>query len=72
MNSASLSSSQRLQRVADVLKDGSELSTRQIIQRAKVCAVNSIVAELRDNGMDIACTRRRVRGEWRWFYRKAA
>lgn len=57
MNSASIDRSKRLQRVRDLLKTGKEYSTMQIVQKAKVCAVNSIVAELRDNGMDIECRR---------------
>jgi hypothetical protein len=49
-----------------VLSDGREHSTLEIIQSAQVCAVNSIVAELRANGCDIRCQRR---GDT-WFYRR--
>jgi hypothetical protein len=65
MNAAKLSKSVRLQRVHDVLKDRREHSTMEIIQVANVCAVNSIIAELRANGKNITCQRR---GDV-WFYR---
>ena len=58
MNSASLSRSERLQRVHALLGDGAWHSTRDIIDRAQVCAVNSIIAELRDNGCWIETRRR--------------
>ena len=38
MNSASVASSKRLQRVRDLLKDGNEYTTMQIVRKAKVCA----------------------------------
>lgn len=64
MNAAKLSKSDRLMRVRNVLMDGMKHTTRDLIRKAKVCAVNSIIAELRANGMQIDC--RRV-GD-RWFY----
>lgn len=57
MKSARLNSSQRLQRVLNVLSDGQEHSTLDIIGQAKVCAVNSIISELRANGVAIVCKR---------------
>lgn len=65
MKSANIETSERLQRVAKFLEDGEEHSTMEIIQSCCVCAVNSIVSELRDNGMDIRC--RREGGAW--YYR---
>lgn len=65
MHSARLSKSERLQRVHNLLKRGGEFSTMQIVEMANVCAVNSIVAELRFNGIGISCHRR---GDT-WFYR---
>ena len=65
MNAASIEKSARLGRVLDLLLQGGEYSTLDIIKQANVCAVNSIVAELRQNGIDINCQRR---GE-RWFYK---
>lgn len=56
--------SPRLQRVRDFLKDGKKHSTLEIIKRAKVCAVNSAVAELRANGVHIECERKADR----WYY----
>lgn len=57
MHAARLEHSPRLQRVADLLADGREYSTLEIIQAAGVCAVNSIIAELRANGFSILCRR---------------
>lgn len=57
MHAATLANSPRLQRVADLLADGTEHTTMEIVQAAQVCAVNSIVAELRANGMEILCRR---------------
>ena len=63
---ATIENSDRLRRVLAVLADGQERSTLDIIAYARVCAVNSCVAELRQNGFDIRC--RREGGTW--FYRK--
>lgn len=52
MNSTKIEKSPRLQRVLEVLRH-SACTTREIIERAHVCAVNSCIAELRDNGYDI-------------------
>ena len=57
MHSAILAKSTRLQRVYKLLKDGKPHTTRDIIRKASVCAVNSVVAELRSNGVNIACQR---------------
>ena len=65
MNAASIESSDRLNRVLDLLSLGCECTTLDIIIKANVCAVNSIISELRQNGFDIACQRR---GE-KWFYK---
>lgn len=64
MNAASLAKSQRLQRVDQLLSDGREYSTMQIVRRAKVCAVNSIVSELRVGGRIIHCRREKDV----WYY----
>lgn len=65
MHYARLASSPRQQRVLRVLSDGREHSTQAIVHQARVCAVNSIVSELRRNGIPIACRQeRRV-----WYYR---
>ena len=69
MHSARLSKSPRLQRVLAVLKRGGWWSTRELIREADVCAVNSCVAELRDNGFDIQCRHRMDSGGRLFFYR---
>ena len=65
MNAANLTKSDRLQRVHRLLSGGGEFTTLEIIQRAGVCAVNSIISELRQNGYQIDCQRRNDK----WFYR---
>lgn len=65
MHSASIENSSRLQRVASVLSDRKKHTTRDIIRKASVCAVNSCIAELRDNGMQIECERNG--GIWRYW-----
>lgn len=65
MNAANFDKSDRLQRVYKLLKRGGELTTLEIIQRAGVCAVNSIISELRQQGYQITCQRRANK----WFYR---
>lgn len=64
MNYAKLNKSPRLNRVYDLLASGREYSTLDIVKMANVCAVNSIVAELRENGCKINCVRR---GDV-WYY----
>jgi hypothetical protein len=54
--------------VLDLLSQGGEFTTLDIIKSANVCAVNSIIAELRQNGFDIDCQRR---GD-KWFYKLEA
>ncbi len=67
MKAARMENSARLRRVADLLANGREYSTLDIIMGAGVCAVNSCIAELRDNGIPVDCRR-----EGRlWFYRRA-
>jgi len=53
MHSARLEKSPRLQRVYEYLTDNGWRSTRDIMIHAEVCAVNSCISELRDNGFDI-------------------
>ena len=64
MNFANIETSKRLKRVLAALKRYKKLSTRQLIEKAKVCAVNSIISELRLNGYNIKCERK---GDV-WFY----
>lgn len=67
MHAAPLTSP-RLQRVLRLLSDGRPHTTRTIMRRAGVCAVNAIVAELRQHGAEITCQRRREGGRWRFYY----
>ncbi len=70
MHAARLDRSSRLQRVHELLSDGAEWSTLDIVREAEVCAVNSIVAELRHAGAEIEC-RQSVSGSGQrvWLYR---
>lgn len=73
MNSARLSASPRLQRVHALLADGEPRSTMDIVVAARVCAVNSIVAELRDQGARIDCRQTAGAGGGKvWLYRMLA
>ena len=65
MNYAKLDKSERLQRALKLLSDKGLHSTRDIIRKAHVCAVNSVIGELRMNGKKIPC--KRVGGIY--FYR---
>lgn len=69
MHAATLKSV-RLRRILKVLSDGRPHSTRQIVRRARVMAVSACVAELRQNGAEIACVRETdpVSGALRWNY----
>lgn len=69
MHAAKIQKSDRLQRVYKLLRNMKKynqpwLSTKEIIMNANVCAVNSIVAELRANGKDIQC--KRTGNVWRY------
>ena len=55
MHAATIQRSDRLRRVHELLSDYNEHSTMEIVAEAQVCAVNSIVAELRVNGAVITC-----------------
>ncbi len=60
IHAARIESSPRLKRVHQFLSDGKWHTTREIVRGADVCAVNSIITELRANGYDIGsrCTGR--------------
>lgn len=67
MAHASIDRSKRLQRVLMLLSDGKEHSTLDIDQNAKVCAVSSVIHELRQNNIKVNC-RCTGSGENRVFY----
>ena len=62
-HAADLATSPRLQRVYDLLKRGGEWSTREIIEAADVCCPNTVVFELRENGINVQCTRHKRKGK---------
>mgnify|MGYP000442267842 CR=1 FL=1 len=66
MRWARIESSPRLQRVLWAMMDGQWHSTRELIVEAEVCAVNSCIAELRANGIEIET---RCTGVGRYQYR---
>jgi hypothetical protein len=59
MHYARLANPPRQQRVLRLLSSGREYSTRDIVQLAGVLAVNSIVSELRQNGVPVTCRRQK-------------
>jgi len=65
MRYANINNSPRLLRTLKVLKKNTELTTLEIIQKARVCAVSAIISELRQNGFSISCKRRGNN----WFYK---
>ena len=67
IKAALLERSERLQKVAIFLSDGKPHSTRDIIKKCDVCAVSTIIDELREpkNGFDIICKQVR-KGIWEY------
>jgi hypothetical protein len=55
IHAAKIETSERLQKVAAYLADQNPHTTREILIACDVCAVNSIVDELRENGFEIEC-----------------
>ena len=55
MHAAKIEDSPRLQKVLNYLRYHGVRTTLEIIQGCGVCAVNSIIAELRANGFTIDC-----------------
>ena len=62
--------SPRLQRVLQLMKDGKPRTTRDIVRKARVMAVNACMAELRHHGAQITCVKQAApNGEgWRFYY----
>jgi hypothetical protein len=69
MHAAPLTSP-RLQRVLALLSDGRPHTTRDIVRRARVMAVNACISELRFHGAEILCAKRACPngGGWRFYY----
>ena len=70
MHAADLQNSDRLQRVLAFLQDGAPHSTLEIVQGARVVAVNSCIAELRVAGYTISCRQATdpITGNRIWLY----
>lgn len=60
--------SPRLQRALKLLSDGRPHTTREIVQKANVMAVNAVMSELRHHGAEIVCTQQFVNDQRRFFY----
>lgn len=72
IKAAKLADSDRLQRALRLLiaERHRWLTTRTILRRANVCAVNTVIAELRENGAEIECKTTVLQGgRRRWSYR---
>lgn len=63
-------SSPRLQRVLALMADGKPHTTRDVVRKARVMAVNACMAELRHHGAEILCVRQAAPngGGWRFYY----
>lgn len=61
-------SSPRLQRVLALLADGRPHTTRDIVRKAKVMAVNACISELRHHGAEITCTQQVIKDQRRFLY----
>jgi hypothetical protein len=68
IHAARLSASPRLQRVLSLLADGRPHTTRDIVRRARVMAVNACISELRFHGAEIICVQQMVGDKRRFFY----
>ena len=66
IRAANLKSSDRLGRVCRYLQDGKWHGTWEIIHACDVCAVNTVIAELRENGLRIET---RCKGLGQYQYR---
>ena len=54
MHARNLKTNKILQRVHKLLSDGRQYSTRDIVHKANVCDVGSIVRELRENDVPVS------------------
>jgi len=65
-HAAQIETSERLQKVLDVLLDRQWHGTLDIMLKTSLCAVGSAISELRANGIDVEC---RCMGKGRYEYR---
>jgi hypothetical protein len=69
MHHARIEYSDRLQRTLRVLQEADgEISTYELTRRAKICALSSVISELRENGAVITCRQVVENGQRRFFY----
>ena len=52
---ATLHKSERLKRIYNLLKDGREYTSREIIKQANIVTLSASIDELRKNGLVIIC-----------------
>ena len=70
MHYARLHASPRLRRTLKVLQEAQgEMTTYELARAARICAVSSVIAELRENGAEIACRQGARDGRRRFYYR---
>lgn len=70
MHHARIHTSPRLRRTLKVLQEAEgPLTTLELSQRAQICAVNSVIAELRENGAEINCWQAVEDCQRRFYYR---
>lgn len=70
MHHACLHTSPRLRRTLKVLQEAQgEMTTYELSRAADICAVNSVIAELRENGAEITCRQAVKDGQRRFYYR---
>lgn len=65
-HAAKIETSDRLQKVLNVLQDRKWHSTLDIMHQTYLCAVGSAISELRANGVSVEC---RCAGKGRYEYR---
>lgn len=58
---AHINTSERLQRIMLVLKDGKPHTTLEIQNKARVCAVGAAMQEIKAGGYRVECSRRKDR-----------
>lgn len=69
MHHGRLATSPRLQRALRTLKKArGRISTRSLMRQADICAVNSVIAELRENGAEILCEQIVRKGKRIFYY----
>lgn len=69
MNYAKLSTSARLQRALRYMqKVKRPVTALEMVRKARVTAVSSVMAELRFNGAEIQCAKKYENGAFRWYY----